>query len=201
MNEPRYSATNDHRFQIDENVLYLLHIVIKNDQSSFHGNSSAWFRTSTIRSSVVASPRSTSFSHETSTTQLIISRAPSTAPAMMLLYSRDLSSDGSLTKSVNGFPAMTIVQAVPSAFHPETDAVAFRNSFKPTVATLSAVSRKSTQRVVWVVARYSSTSRLPMFLPNFRSCAFTCCSFSRSATSCRTMPPYSAPSTSEGMPG
>ena len=81
----------------------------------------------------------------------------------------------------------------------DTDAVAFRNSFRPTVATFSAVVLKSTQRVVPVVARYSSIIRRPMLRPIFFSCSLTSCTFSRSATSCRTMPPYSAPSTSEGI--
>lgn len=54
---------------------------------------------------------------------------------------------------------LTMRHSVPSGFQEVTVAVVLRNILKPTLAILSAVSRKSVHLVVLVLARYSSMSR------------------------------------------
>lgn len=54
---------------------------------------------------------------------------------------------------------------MPSAFQLATVAVVLRNILNPTFATFSAVSRKSEQRWVLLLARNSSINRCPMLKP------------------------------------
>jgi hypothetical protein len=61
--------------------------------------------------------------------------------------------------------ARTRLHSVPSAFQLVTAAVVLRNMRNPTLAILSAVSRKSLHLWVLLLARYSSIRRCPMLNP------------------------------------